>query len=137
MSDDGGDDSDDTSPDTAVNSVSANRANASTVYIHTRMNTGSSVGFTGKGKIRLRKKGSSTEVFELPTGAWIPATRTSLPIARTNFANTNIKQNDTIHSDKPSLLSEKEGFRLLQVYMKYRDRKGEVRVGRVQIDTQS
>ena len=77
-------------------------------------------------------------MIEIPTEAYIPAVkhaRTSLPVARTFSANSNANTN-TIQSNEP-LLSEQKGFKLLQAYMEYKDPQGRIKVGRVQLDTQS
>ena len=58
-----------------------------------------------------------------------------MPVARTSFANAKIIQQNT--EPKHLLWSEKKGHRLLQAYMEYRDPKGRICVGRVQLDTQS
>ena len=89
----------------------------------------------GLGTIRLRRKESPSVPFVLPTEAWVPATKTGMPVARTSFADANLNQ--TIQSIRPNLLSEKEGYRLLQCFMEYRDPKDTIRVGRVQLETQS
>ena len=89
-------------------------------------------------RIRLRLKESPSRHFHLPTEAWIPAVKTSLPIARTNFDNANTNSIDSINNtSRGPLRTEQKGYRMLQAYMHYRDAKGEVRVGRVQLDTQS
>ena len=96
------------------------------------------LGFDYRNKrLRLRSKGSNS-VIEIPTEAYIPAVkhaRTSLPVARTFSANSNANTN-TIQSNEP-LLSEQKGFKLLQAYMEYKDPQGRIKVGRVQLDTQS
>ena len=108
------------------------------IYIHNTQTGEDELGFdTRKGRLRLRSKGSNS-VIEIPTEAYIPAVkhaRASLPVARTISVNANLKTN-TIPSNEP-LLSEQKGFKLLQAYMHYRDPQGRIKVGRVQLDTQS
>jgi len=89
-------------------------------------------------KIRLRRKGQAT-VFELPLETYIPAIRprVSLPIARTEFGPDNFKQSNVSKDTKSRFISETKGHRLLQCFMDYIDPKGNVRTGRVQLDTQS
>ena len=109
-------------------------------YTHTPSTGGEEeLGFdSSRKKLRLRSKGSMYSVIEIPTEAYIPAVkhaRTSLPVARTISVNANLKQ-DSTQSNQPHL-SEEKGFRLLQAYMTYKDPQGRLKVGRVQLDTQS
>ena len=88
-------------------------------------------------RIRLRLRESPSEHFHLPTEAWIPAVKTAMPVARINSANANSNSIDSNNIKGGPLRTEQQGFRMLQAYMHYRDPKGEIRVGRVQLDTQS
>ena len=88
----------------------------------------------------MRRRGQA-EVFELPTDAYVPAvqSRVSLPIARTIFDSNKLKEFIASQntSDRPKSLYETKGHRLLQCYMEYIDPDGNVKVGKVQLDTQS
>ena len=73
-----------------------------------------------------------TDILGIPTETWCPVTTKKIPIART-YVSVN-KQN----SDPKYLLpSEKPGCRLLQAYINYRDRYGNIKRGRIQLDTYS
>ena len=61
-------------------------------------------------------------------------TRSSLSISR-DVDDVNLKHKMT--QPNGPVLSEGKGFRLLQAYLHYRDPKGHIKVGRVQLDTQS
>ena len=74
------------------------------------------------------------EILDLPLGTWCPATTKENPVART-YVSVN-KQQDT-KTDGFPLHSEKPGLRLLQAYVNYRDRQGNIKKGRVQLDTYS
>ena len=105
--------------------------------------------------IRLRRKGTkgvNKKVMTVPLEAWCPATRVVNPIARTCFTvNANPIEPDTFETDcdqehpssrglarrKKRRVSEKQGWRLLQAYTKYRDASGVERTGRVQLDSHS
>ena len=133
-------------PGSAENPVTSSRCSApcqpvcvpNDIYIHNTHAGEDELGFdTRKKRLRLRSKGSNS-VIEIPTEAYIPAVkhaRASLPVARTISVNANLNTN-TIPSNEP-LLSEQKGFKLLQAYMHYRDPQGRIKVGRVQLDTQS
>ena len=75
-----------------------------------------------------------TGVLDLPSEAWCPCTTQRDPVART-YASI-IKQQD-MQSNESILPSEKLGQRLLQAYVSYRDKNGNVKRGRVQLDTYS
>ena len=88
---------------------------------------------------RLRHKGQAT-TFELPIDNYIPASRlrVSLPVARTDFEYAKLKKSDASINGQPrKYLSETKGHRLLQCFMDYVDSKGEIRTGRIQLDTQA
>ena len=145
-SDDGSDPSGDSDKDATVTSSNCSRPHKPctvqpTVYVHTRP-TGKgrfTLGFDAcRKKLRLQCKGSTSRVIELPTEAYIPASRydrTCLPVARIHFGDANLNNSET--PNKKTLLSEQKGFKLLQAFMKYRDPQGRIKVGRVQLDTQS
>ena len=81
-------------------------------------------------------KGHFGERIDVPMEAWCPASRNSVPIAK--ICMTNNKSNPLLsQSNSEKLLSETKGYRLLQTYLQYRDACGNIREGRVQLDTQS
>ena len=85
----------------------------------------------------LKSKESGSGTISIPLDTYIPAvskTRLSLSISR-DVEDANLKHNMT-QSNGPNL-SEQKGFRLLQAYLQYSDPDGDVKVGKVQLDTQS
>ena len=81
-------------------------------------------------------KSHSGDRIDVPMEAWCPASRNSVPIAKTCMTNTKSNQLPS-QSNTDKLLSETKGYRLLQTYVQYRDACGNIREGRVQLDTQS
>ena len=75
-----------------------------------------------------------TGVLDLPSETWCPCTTQRNPVART-YASI-IKQQE-MPPNESILPSEKPGQRLLQAYVNYRDKNGNVKRGRVQLDTYS
>ena len=93
---------------------------------------------------RVRRRGAFyqelvTDILDLPHELWCPASRVAEPIART-YVNKAKTKADKIENSfwNPSLRSsESTGHRLLQAYIEYRDPSGQIRKGRVQLDTYS
>ena len=81
-------------------------------------------------------KSHSGDRIDVPMEAWCPASRNSVPIAKTCMTNNKSNQLPS-QSNTDKLLSETKGYRLLQTYVQYRDACGNIREGRVQLDTQS
>ena len=103
-------------------------------------------------KVYLRRKGTkdiNKKHMGIPIETWCPATRVAKPIARTCFVNDKQKSFyvesdcDTADITPQALMrrklewSEVEGHRLLQAWVRYRDPKGVVKLGRIQLDSQS
>ena len=84
-----------------------------------------------------------TDFLDLPEELWVPATTVAEPIARTTFSviKTNEHTDDQMpfkrKSTSPLKCSETKGNRLLQGIVKYRNREGNIREGRVLLDTYS
>jgi len=80
-----------------------------------------------------------TDVLGLPEESWVPATTAQKPVARTTFTLNKTKnyadKSRFNHSKLQS--SEIQGNRLLQAYAQYRDRDGNIRKGKVLLDTYS
>ena len=96
---------------------------------------------------RKGTKGAHKKMMSIPLETWCPSTSVARPIARTNFANTRVSSNanqsdcdDYVSSRqqrRKRLLSETKGYRLLQAYVRYRNTSGDIKIGRIQLDSQS
>ena len=108
------------------------------IYTHDTYTRDEELGFdTLRKRLQLRSKGPNS-VIEIPTETYIPVVehaRASLPVARSISVNTNLNTNPIL-SNEPLLIKQKE-FKLLQVYIHYRDPQVHIKVSRVQLDTQS
>ena len=82
-------------------------------------------------------KSHSGARIDIPMETWCPASRNSVPIARTCMTNNKSNPLQSQTDSTKQLLSETRGYRLLQAYINYRDACGNIRRGRIQLDTQS